>query len=362
MWTYTTDSEPIITPKNLLLVAGIIASLLIFYLAPPNMPVLLIFLAIVLFTMALLSEKLVDAGTNFCTKVKITPFILGLIILPFLSSLHEQIITILTNVKDPTMAEPVFAQQLSNKLFELLITFGLIGSLLIVKKGRPIEVDKNERLLTLRNGLVMISGTILLFVLVFFDHRLDAQDGAVLIMFYFVFVMIVYFTHKTGLSDIDEEELPDASQISAVKEIIKLAIALTIIILLGNLLTDKIVYLFHNSAEFMKYSFFYVGILIALPNLVISLISIAKDRLSMVIGMNIGSTIWELSISMAIISFVGPIDHISLNIIYFFIVVSIISTITAVIYIRTYWRLHLWETLTLMTLYAIIIAMMFLYF
>jgi Ca2+/Na+ antiporter len=82
----------------------------------------------------------------------------------------------------------------------------------------------------------------------------------------------------------------------------------------------------------------------------------------MVIGLNIGSTIWELSISIAILAFVNPIAELSSLITLYFTLVLIVSAFISMIYIRTQWRLHLWETITLAGLYLAIIIVLFIYF
>jgi cation:H+ antiporter len=349
--------------KTAIIIAGIIvAALIVQYATTMSFAGRISFIALLFFIMVFIAQRLLDAGTRFCVKLKIPAFFLGLIILPFLSSLHEQMITILTSQKDSSLAESLLAQQLGNKLFELLITFGVIGSLLIMKKKQPIQISENEHAIVIRNGAVMIAGTVLLALLVLIDHNLSFNDGIALVVFYMIFISIVFLTNRGDDKEVNIEELPNVKTINAIKELLRLIIYLTAIIYLANIISDNIIVISYTSDYFLHYSFFFIGLLLALPNLIISLVGLYQNKTTTIIGLSIGSTIWELSISIAILAFVNPIAELSSLITIYFITVLVISAFISMFYIRTQWRLHLWETISLAGLYLAIIIVLFLYF
>jgi Ca2+/Na+ antiporter len=357
-FTFKEDSKFAI--KDAILLVGILFAFLGFYYIRLSLVLVFVYVGICFLVMALLSEKLLDAGMKFCLKMKISPFLLGLLILPFLSSLHEQLTMIFTNTKEVGMGEFSLALQLGNKLFELLISFGVIGAILIIKKHKPMMVTSDQRRITIVNGVMMIFASLLLGALVLFDNSLETDDGFVLILFYGVFLAVVYYINKNIVVEEDEDE--DVGGVNALLEIVKMMIYLAIIIGIADFVSTSIIQIADSSDHFKRYAFFYVGILMALPNMVISIIGLVKNKLNVVIALNIGSAIWELSISVALISFVAPITGLSSELVQYFIIVMIVTTIVAVVYIRTHWELRLWETLGLVVLYILIVVFVFVLF
>lgn len=318
--------------------------------------IVLIILSLVV--MIIFAGYLLDSGEKLANKLKLSPFIIGLILIPLLSSFHEQILNILTNIKEPGIGEISLAQQIGNKIFELLITFGIVGYLRC-RLGKCISVDKQDRVLTLRNGIFMIIGTIILASLSLIDGNLNFQDGIILIIFYVLFVFMVYITNKMGYKEYEQEEVDE--DIKSWQEILKLTLFLSIIIVLSNITSDKVIFLNETYNLFNKFSFIIMGILIALPNLIISLIGLLKGKTSIVIGLNIGSTIWELSISVAIIILINPILSFTGFSTIILIISAIISGIISMIYIRTKWQLKGWESILLILLYIGIIYVVLFY-
>jgi len=309
------------------------------------------------------SDDLVESAKKLAWRFHISIFFLGMVIIPCLSNLHELIVSIIGLTKDMTLAETVLAQQLGNKLFELLVSFGLLGWI-SCRTGSCIKMeDESERKVFLRNGVFVILAAIILAILVFSDLSLDYSDGFILIMFYVTFLIATYFSRKGGTKEfesISEEMLGEyeGKEFKPSYEVIKFIVFLMIIMTMGNFISENILVLRDNYDFFMKYNYIIVGLLLALPNLIISAVSLKKGMKSLMIALSIGSAMWEMTISIAIYVIISPINNISFMALMFLTICLIFSALIAIIYIRTHWMLKLWESITLIITYVIMIIIL----
>jgi Ca2+/Na+ antiporter len=302
------------------------------------------------------SPHIIDSGKKLAFTTGLNPFILGLVLMPFLGSFHEILTSILYDLENPALNQIVLSQQMGNKFFELLITFSIIG-FITCRQGKCIRIDKDsERFLTIRNGSFMLFGVALLAILLFSDNNLSIADGFILLLFYAFFIAFVYLTSRNGVKEADveqigEEEIKEKGKINAKLEFLNLFVAISIIALLANATVNFSSYLIDSFAFFQKYSFLVIGIIFALPNLILSVVGIKKGSLSLVVSLNIGSTIWELSISVAVIAFTAPITAITTTTIFIIAVSLIAGSIATLVFIRTKWTLSAWECMSLFSIY-----------
>lgn len=315
-----------------------------------------LFMALNLSIISLFAEDLLQSGENFARLKNIRPFFLGLVIIPMLGSLHEQIIAVMGNMRDPTLTESTLGMLLGNKTFELLVSFGVLGYMMCNSKVGCIQITANERRDVIQNSIMMIAGSVLLFTLVYFDQNLLILDGIILVAFYLIFLSITYITRKKdSLASI--ENLPKSG---AWKEFGKMLVALVVIIILSDGVVNDFIHLNFSIPFFARYSFIFLGIAIGLPALIISVIGLRRGKSDIVIGLNIGSAVWETSISIAVLALSNPLAQITTFGITLLLVGLVVSAITATIYLRTKWRLALWESVTLIIIYGVILAAIFL--
>jgi len=341
--------------ESIVIIASIIF-IIIQYTIPLNPIMSFILLTLNLAFIGIIGEYLVDSATKLSLKLEIKLFIIGLVLIPFFSSLPEDIITIVANLEEPELGEIMLAQILGNALFELLMIFGIVG-FLICKKGKCMEVEDKERFLFIRNGLILLVGSILVFLLIFLDKSLSFMDSIILIVFYGCFVFIVVLSNRLGIED--KMEMPEEynmEDISGKKEFIKLIIYVLIVGILGSFFVDNILFFMDLSDHFKKFSFIYIGILVAVPELILSIIGVYKGKEQLIIGSVIGGTIWDITISISIQGLINPIEKLSTIIVSYFLFVSIVGVIVSLIYIRTHWKLKQWEVIFLIVLYLVIVV------
>jgi len=317
-----------------------------------------IFLTLNLAMIGIIGEFLLTSATKLSSKLNISPFLIGLILIPMFSSLPEDFITIMQNLKKPLLAEYSLAQILGNNLFELLIIFGISGVLTCQLSKRCIAIQEKEKMIFLRNGIVLMCGSILVFLLIFFDRNLSFSDGLILLLFYIFFVVFIFFFHKLGIKEMDKipEEISSEREISRTRELILIIIFIILVLFCSDFFVSEVFFLVQNSVNFEKFSFLYIGIAIAIPELVLAIIGFFKEKEELVIGMVIGGTIWDMVVSVAIQGLINPIYNISFIVLLFFLIMSLVGIAMSLLYIRTKWKLKVWEAIILIITYIIIVT------
>lgn len=302
-----------------------------------------------IFMLLLFTPGLVSSGLHLGKKARLPSFLIGAILFPLLTSAHEMIISAIVNIKEPILAEITFSQQMSNKLFEMMVVFGVIGYVMC-KQSRCLTVPGlTDRKIVITNGIFMIL-TIVVLSLVASRGSFFAIDGFTLIVLYAAYLVSSFFIQGRVEPRIEVEQNEARSTL---KEGFILIISVLIFVYLGNAIADHSTRLVFTFDLFQKYSFLIVGMIFALPNAVISISGARKGEIDFTIGYAIGSVIWELTMSMAVLAFTGPIPfftrstHVILVASLFFIGAS------TMIYLRTKWTLHAWESLLLLACYSI---------
>lgn len=348
-------------PKNYLVISISILIILIefyfHYVIELNFITTFVFLTLNLALIGIIGDFLLNSSAKLSVKLNISPFLIGLILIPMFSSLPEDFITILQNLREPQLAEYTLAQILGNNLFELLIIFGISGVLTCQLSKKCITVQEKEKLNFVINGIILLCGSILVFLLIFFDKNLTFSDGLILLLFYVVFMVIIFFSNKLSVKETDKlsEEIIPKERVNGVKELILIIIFITLVLFCGNFFVSDVLFLVKHSTNFEKFSFLYIGVAIAIPELVLAIIGFIKQKEELVLGMVIGGSIWDMIVSVAIQGLVNPIYNISFIILFFFLVMSLIGIAISLIYIRTKWKLKIWEGITLIIVYIIIV-------
>jgi cation:H+ antiporter len=312
----------------------------------------------------IIGEFLLNSSTKLSIKLNASPFLLGLILIPMFSSLPEDFITILQNLKEPQLAEFTLAQILGNNLFELLIIFGISGVLTCQFSKKCITVPEKDKPIFLINGLILMCGSILVFLLIFFDRNLSFSDGLILLLFYALFMGIIFFFNKLVVKETGEisEEVIPKEEINGIRELVFIVVFIVLVLFCGDLFVSDVLFLAQKSTNFEKFSFLYIGIAIAIPELVLAIIGFIKGKEELVLGMVIGGTIWDMIVSVAIQGLVNPIYNISFIVLLFFLIMSLVGIAIALLYIRTKWKLKIWESIILIIIYiAIVIIVIVLY-
>lgn len=348
------------SPKHVLHYFSIIPVLLLDFLVEKSVGSALVLITINILYMVSFAPVVLESGRRVAWKANISAFIIALVIIPFLSSFHEIMVSVLSNITRPDLNVIVLAQQMGNKLFELLVVFSVVG-LLLCRSGHCIAIsDEKERYLTKRNGVLMIGGIALLALLIFSDGALLPFDGLLLVLYYLVFLAFVHQTRRRGITEIDISELGSKESIKGRVELSKLIASVFAISLLARAIVDQSSFLIDTYDFFSHYAFIVIGIIAALPNLIISIIGIRKNATTFVVALNIGSALWEMTISVAIIAFTSPLVTINSLSVVILSVALLSGAVAVVVFIRThFWRLKAWECALLLAIYGIAIACVF---
>lgn len=131
-------------------------------------------------SLTLFAPGLITSGTSFAIKSRIPMFVMGLVIFPLLSSLHEVLISAISNITQPQLSEIALATQMSNKLFEMTVSFGMIGYIACKINDRCLSIKgHSDRLVVIRNGVFMILSLGVLAILLLIDRSFSPSDGII---------------------------------------------------------------------------------------------------------------------------------------------------------------------------------------
>jgi Ca2+/Na+ antiporter len=175
-------------------------------------------------------------------------------------------------------------------------------------------------------------------------------------MFIAITIISKRYAKSVEKVELPEEATLDPDEINSVKAILFFVFSILLVSFFGNQFVNDILFLIDTSPTFKKFSFIYIGVIIAIPELVVSIIGIYKEKATFVLGSIIGGTIWDLVVSVSVQALVNPLSDISSQVITFFLINVIISCVISVIYIRTHWKLKMWEAICLILVYMIIIG------
>ena len=244
-------------------------------------------ISILLIGLALLligSNLLVTSTDNASKRFSISGFYASFFMIGIATSAPEIFISIESALQDKTIL--AIGNALGSNISNIALVFCV--SLFFVKENL---IKEN---LAIRPYVSMILLTIIAFVLMFFDERLDAKDSLILIV---LLILCVYF-----FQPLEEKKLADNKASPSLSNII-----FYLLLSLGMLIYGS-TYFINGATQIataLGVSAYVIGLTLAalgtsLPELAASIQSARKGKFDFIIGNIIGSNLFNIAIAMSI--------------------------------------------------------------
>ena len=248
------------------------------------------------------ADRFVEGASSLAAKFNISQLAIGLTVVAFGTSAPELVVNSFASYQGNF--DIVFANIIGSNNFNLFIILGLAGII------TPMTVQSGTAWREIPFSLFCV---ILLFILVndamlfgSSSSGLNIADGAILFLFFIVFLFYVY---KQLKNDIIQEQ-SEKKILSNIKIIIYIIFGLAALIYGGKLVVDNAVKL----ATVLGMSEKVIGMTIiaagtSLPELATSIVAAIRKNSDIAIGNIVGSNIFNILLIFSISTFVNPSDY-----------------------------------------------------
>jgi cation:H+ antiporter len=309
-----------------------ISSLVIFWI---------IIFSISVFLLVKSSNWFIESSEKIGLSLKIKPFIVGLTIVAFGTSLPELISSIFAVIKNET--EIVVANTIGSNLANIL----LIGGIISIISG---AIPAKRNLIDIDAPLLLITNITFLFIII--DKKVNFYEAIILLIQFIVY--LVYTTsQKPDLSLNKSEEIINKEKIK-VKVFLKLILGAAGMMIGANYTiesTIKISQMLSIPSSFIAATAIAVGT--SLPELSVSVIAAIKKKYEMSLGNILGSNIFNPLVVAGIPALIKElnVDDLTFNITTpFFLAATLIFVISTISK-----KIHIWEGLMYIILYVLFI-------
>ena len=256
------------------------------------------------------ADFFVDGAASFAKNFKISTTVIGLTIVAFGTSAPELAISFNSHLMGN--ADMLFGNVIGSNIANILVIFGL--AILI----KPFKIHDDVKKKEIPLLLLITVGMSILFLDNFFDTRatnsLSRADGAILILFFTIFVYYLITILKNGRGK-HEDAAPPKYKLPMSILMILLGLAGIII---GSHLVVEHVALFAAAIGISQkiISVTIVSIGTSLPELVTTVVAAKKGENNMAIGNIVGSNIFNTCIVLGLpVVLLGEISTTAFNII-----------------------------------------------
>lgn len=253
------------------------------------------------------ADIFVEGASSIAKRFHIPEMIIGLTIVAMGTSLPELSVSFISALNG--QSDMSIANAIGSNIFNVLMILGVSAFI----KTLPIKES------SVGDILVLISATLLLFVLASFGHSLVWFDGLIMLC------LFAYFIRKMIKESKDNNE-ENSEPLSMIKTIIFIVLGAAGIICGGNLVVNgatTIAQIFGMSDNLIGLTVVAVGT--SLPEFVTSVIATKKGKLDIAIGNVIGSNIFNILFVLGISSLfnVLTISAVTLIDVFFSLFISI---------------------------------------
>jgi cation:H+ antiporter len=281
---------------------------------PLEILLLLIPLLIGLILLVWSSDIYIDAAAAIAVHLKVSSLIIGVVVLGFGTSLPEIIVSILASLDGKTGLAN--GNAIGSNIANIALVLGV--SAIIV----PITI--NSRILK-REVLMLLALSIIVYLLIAFDHYLGVVDGIILLaMLVLVLIWMLKINKPAeGLNnpvvECHQREIDEKTNNSFKKSIIKLILGLVVLVTSAKLMVWAAV----GIAQSFGISDLIIGLTIiavgtSLPELASAISAARKNETNLMIGNIIGSNIFNLLAVLAMPALIhsASVDNDFINIDY----------------------------------------------
>ena len=283
------------------------------------------------------ADFFVEGSSSVAKRFNVPSLIIGLTIVAMGTSLPETAVSVTASLVDNN------ALAVSNAVgFNLMVVIGFCAVM------TPVAVDKQ----TLKRDFPFsVLCAVLLLALGFIGMELGHVDGAILLVLFAVYIIVlvrIALKHKN--SGVAVEEEGEIKLLSMPRSLIYIVLGGASIAVGGDMVVDsasRIAIDFGMSQTLVGLTIVSIGT--SLPELVTSIVAARKNEVDMALGNAIGSNIFNFLMVLGIASAISPIAFITENIID--IIILIVFSIVVWIMAWTKTKLNKGEGLIMLALY-----------
>ena len=286
------------------------------------------------------ADFFVEGSSSVAKRFNVPSLIIGLTIVAMGTSLPETAVSVTASLVDNNAL--AVSNAVGSNIFNLMVVIGFCAVM------TPVAVDKQ----TLKRDFPFsVLCAVLLLALGFVGMELGHVDGAILLVLFAVYIIVlvrIALKHKN--SGVAVEEEGEIKLLSMPRSLIYIVLGGASIAVGGDMVVDsasRIAIDFGMSQTLVGLTIVSIGT--SLPELVTSIVAARKNEVDMALGNAIGSNIFNFLMVLGIASAISPIAFITENIID--IIILIVFSIVVWIMAWTKTKLNKGEGLIMLALY-----------
>lgn len=286
------------------------------------------------------ADFFVEGSSSVAKRFNVPSLIIGLTIVAMGTSLPETAVSVTASLVDNNAL--AVSNAVGSNIFNLMVVIGFCAVM------TPVAVDKQ----TLKRDFPFsVLCAVLLLALGFIGMELGHVDGAILLVLFAVYIVVlvrVALKHKNSGAAVEEEG--EIKLLSMPRSLIYIVLGGASIAVGGDMVVDsasRIAIDFGMSQTLVGLTIVSIGT--SLPELVTSIVAARKNEVDMALGNAIGSNVFNFLMVLGIASAISPIAFITENIID--IIILIVFSIVVWIMAWTKTKLNKGEGLIMLALY-----------
>lgn len=286
------------------------------------------------------ADFFVEGSSSVAKRFNVPSLIIGLTIVAMGTSLPETAVSVTASLVDNNAL--AVSNAVGSNIFNLMVVIGFCAVM------TPVAVDRQ----TLKRDFPFsVLCAVLLLALGFIGMELGHVDGAILLVLFAVYIIVlvrIALKHKN--SGVAVEEEGEIKLLSMPRSLIYIVLGGASIAVGGDMVVDsasRIAIDFGMSQTLVGLTIVSIGT--SLPELVTSIVAARKNEVDMALGNAIGSNIFNFLMVLGIASAISPIAFITENIID--IIILIVFSIVVWIMAWTKTKLNKGEGLIMLALY-----------
>ena len=302
------------------------------------------------------ADLLTKAAIKIARALSLSEGFVGLTILAIGTDFPEIIVAVtgaIQKLQGQDTSEIIIGNIIGSCMSQIALVLGVAGLLRVIRL-------KKENILF---DCLMLIGSSVIFYITANDGLISRQDGLLFVLFYLIYLI---FLNRRNLNEqLDRQKKSKAQSKKTPKKrkkikllyFIQLIIGLAIIAKSSELVLDKGVHLASQlGVSEMVVGIILIGLGTSLPELVVSINAALKGAMAMSVSNLIGSNIVDLLLALGGSAMIAGWE-INRSIVQFDIPYLIFTTVIVVLFLLTKGKLERNESLLMMALYSIYIAL-----